>query len=97
MHKALHLFSALLFCACVPVTSQYNGQATTNGIAKTLQFDDLEYEPNIKTVQLYKPMGGRRQENNFRAATSISDQNLVLEFDDLSQNAENYMAKNHSL
>ncbi len=59
---------------------------------KTLLFEDKAYEQQIKTIQLY-PDRGTRQDNLYAAAAPLSQLNLVLEFDDLQANRNNYYAR----
>lgn len=59
---------------------------------KTLTFTDKSYEEEIRTVMLYPRTGGTRN-NLMPAVTSIQNQNLVLEFDDLQGERSNYYAK----
>src|SRR6185436_12749457 len=59
---------------------------------KVLSLSDKAYEPQIKSVQFYPD---QRVEGNmlFPSATRIEAQNLVLEFDDLQDQKNNYYAK----
>ncbi len=59
---------------------------------KELSFMDQVYENQIKTVQLY-PNAGGNQDFLQPSATSIGQQNLLLEFDDLQDNRNNYYVK----
>src|SRR5258706_10995756 len=59
---------------------------------KELSFTDRVYENQIKTVQLY-PNAGGAQDFLQPSATSIGQQNLLLEFDDLQDNRNNYYVK----
>ncbi len=59
---------------------------------KKLSFTDKIYESQIKTVQLYPNMGGT-QDFLQPATTSVAKQNLLLEFDDLQDQRNNYYAK----
>jgi hypothetical protein len=59
---------------------------------KELSFSDKIYEQQIKTVQLYPNIGGT-QDFLQPSATSIQQQNLLLEFDDLQDQRSNYYAK----
>lgn len=57
---------------------------------KELQYADVNYEPTIKTVQLY-PIGASVQ-NSFEPAVIKMDdrRKLILEFDDLREDADYY-------
>jgi len=66
--------------------------ATNASSQKTLLFEDKVYEPQIKTVQLYPDRGGV-QDNVYAAASSVDASNLVLEFDDLQADRNNYYAR----
>lgn len=59
---------------------------------KELSFADKIYEAQIKTVQLYPNVGGP-QDFLQPPATSVQQQNLLLEFDDLQDQRSNYYAK----
>ena len=76
-----HLFACLLALVAGNAFSQ-----------KKLLFDDKVYEPQIKTVQLYPDQGGL-QDNLFPAVAPVGQMNLVLEFDDLQSNRNNYYAR----
>jgi hypothetical protein len=66
---------------------------TSNTYAQpTLEIIDKSYEPQIKTVQLYPSFDGTRDYLQSPAAP-IENQNLVLEFDDLQDNRNNYYVK----
>src|ERR1041385_7354608 len=64
----------------------------TSYAQKELSFTDKVYEPQIKTVQLY-PDSDNPQDFLQPATTLITQQNLVLEFDDMQDNRNNYYAK----
>ena len=59
---------------------------------KTLLFSDKVYESQIKTVQLSPDHAGI-QDNLFPAVAPVGQMNLVLEFDDLQSNRNNYYAR----
>jgi len=59
---------------------------------KELTFTDKVYEPQVKSVLLY-PNAGGAQDFLQPAATSAGNQILLLEFDDLQDNRNNYYAK----
>ena len=59
---------------------------------KTLLLQDAVYEENIKTVMVYPPAGGIR--DNLQAAVApLHQQNLILEFDDIQESKNNYYAR----
>ncbi len=58
----------------------------------TLEFVDKNYEPQIKTVQLYPSFDGVRDYLQSPSAP-MENQNLVLEFDDLQDQRNNYYVK----
>ncbi|NOS94209.1 MAG: DUF5103 domain-containing protein [Cyclobacteriaceae bacterium] len=58
----------------------------------TLEYIDKNYEPQIKTVQLYPSFDGARDYLQSPAAP-IENQNLLLEFDDLQDQRNNYYVK----
>lgn len=81
----LTLALLLILAACTPLP-----QTSTNSGAnpKALRLEDTTYEVEIKTVRLY-PRG-----NALAPATaSLQGQNLVLEFDDLTDQRDNYNAR----
>jgi len=59
---------------------------------KELSLTDKIYEPQIKTVQLYPNIGGL-QDFLQPSTTSLQQQNLLLEFDDLQDQRSNYYTK----
>lgn len=59
---------------------------------KKLSYTDKAYEAQIKTVQLYPDFGGTRDYLQ-PAATSIQQQTMLLEFDDLQDHRDNYYVK----
>jgi len=73
---------------CVPIDQS----SSAPRIQKKLVNDDEIYEPNIRTVQLYKSV--RRLEDEVQAAVvSINDESpLILEFDDLYAEIKDYRA-----
>lgn len=59
---------------------------------KKLLLQDAVYEENIKTVMLNPPGTGYR--DNFQPAVAmLTDQNLILEFDDIQESKNNYFAR----
>jgi Domain of unknown function (DUF5103) len=59
---------------------------------KDLVLSDKVYEPQIKTVQLY-PDHGNPTDYLYPAVAPIGEPGLVVEFDDLQSNRNNYYAK----
>jgi len=59
---------------------------------KKIEFSDRTYEPQIKTVRVYPDLGGSRDYVK-PAAAPIEQQNLILDFDDLQDNRNNYYVK----
>ena len=59
---------------------------------KILSYTDKTYEAQIKTVQLYPNLGGTRDYLQ-PSATSIEQQIMLLEFDDLQDHRDNYYVK----
>lgn len=59
---------------------------------KKLVYDDRAYEEQIRTVLLY-PAQGTNRDYNLPASIPIDLQNLVLEFDDLQDDRNNYYIK----
>ncbi|QOI97927.1 MAG: DUF5103 domain-containing protein [Flammeovirgaceae bacterium] len=79
------LFFLLLATACVAV--QPSG---TDVPEKTLELSDKAYEPEIKTVRLYNLEGFATRPELNPAVTRMGNWNLVLEFDDLKDQRDNY-------
>jgi hypothetical protein len=75
-----YVLPVILMHACIVVYSQ-----------KKLVYEDKSYENEIRTVMVY-PMGGPRS-NLKPAAAPLQNQNLILEFDDLSGERANYYVK----
>lgn len=59
---------------------------------KKLGYIDQAYEPQIKTVRLYPDVGNLKDYLQ-SPATLLQQQNLLLEFDDLQENRNNYYVK----
>jgi Domain of unknown function (DUF5103) len=59
---------------------------------KNIEFADKNYEAQIKTALLY-PNAGDARDYLYSPVSSIENQNLVLEFDDLQDNRNNYYVK----
>jgi len=77
-----------LLVGCVPIQQSSTIQGD-NG--KTLQLSDLSYEPNIKTVRLFG--GADAQSHLLPAVTKLGVWNLLLQFDDLREQRDNYYAR----
>ncbi len=79
------VFFAFLFCTSIFLKGQTG-----------LKIEDFQYKETIKTVLLYPHSEGDfTPKNHLRAAVANlnSNQNLVLEFDDLSDQYQNYHVK----
>jgi hypothetical protein len=59
---------------------------------KQLLLRDHAYEPNVRTIQLY-PAFGSRENELLPAVAPITQLNLMLEFDVLDSDVENYYAR----
>ncbi|MBL7851004.1 MAG: DUF5103 domain-containing protein [Cyclobacteriaceae bacterium] len=57
---------------------------------KVLRLEDAEYEPQIRTVLLYSLVPGTQGP---QAVTKLEAQQIVLEFDDLVEDRQNYYAR----
>lgn len=82
--RAGHLKSfitLIIVCSCLSSNAQ-----------KTLSYSDKTYEQQIRTVQLFPNFGGTRDYLQ-SPATPMQEQNLILEFDDLQDNRNNYYVK----
>ncbi|MBX2945576.1 MAG: DUF5103 domain-containing protein [Cyclobacteriaceae bacterium] len=75
-----------VFSACAPVP--YGGSTSQSG-QKRLNLDDQVYEKNIKTVRLFRAEADPMSQQ-FPAVTRIGQWNLILEFDDLHTERDNY-------
>lgn len=81
-----YLFLLLLpVLSCVPIQSSTISQSNP----KTLRLTDYTYETQIKTILLH-PSGG---DNLLPAVAKLGQANLVLEFDDLRSQRDNYYVK----
>jgi hypothetical protein len=77
-----------LLSACVPL-SQSSSISDSN--PKTLRLTDYAYEPQIKTIQLHPNLG--LESDLMPAVTKLGTWNLLLEFDDLRNQRDNYYAR----
>jgi hypothetical protein len=84
---ALILLVSLL-SACVPV-GQSSSISGSN--PKTLRLADYAYEQEIKTIQLHPNAG--LEADLMPAVTKLGTWNLILEFDDLRSQRDNYYAR----
>ena len=78
-----------LTAGCVPVQQSTGIQSATT---KTIQLTDFAYEPQIKTVRI-SPAGPDSRTKLQPAVTQLGRGNLVLEFDDLHNERDNYYAR----
>ena len=81
------LLPFLLCLGCSPMT-QSSSFSESN--PKALKFGDFTYEPQIKTVLLHPVLG--TGDNLEPAVTQFGQWNLILEFDDLKGQRDNYNA-----
>jgi hypothetical protein len=81
-------FLMIVVSSCIPVTQSSSNQTDNT---KTLQLSDFSYEPQIKTVRL---SAGINSEGDLQpAVTKLGNWNLLLVFDDLRDQRENYYAR----
>jgi hypothetical protein len=73
--------------ACVPLTQS----SSISGNPKTLKLADYAYEPQIKTIQLHPNTSA--EADLMPAVTRLGQWNLLLEFDDLRNQRDNYNAR----
>lgn len=88
MDIKLYLPILIMLSACVPLTQT---STISESNPKRLQYTDFTYEPQIKTVLLHPD--GNYDANLLPAVTKLGEWNLVLEFDDLKNQVENYNAR----
>jgi hypothetical protein len=83
--KHIPVLFLIVLSNCTPIA-----QSSTNSVAnpKTLRLEDSAYEVEIKTVRLY-PKGSPLAPG----VTSLGNWDLVLEFDDLTTERDNYNAR----
>jgi len=80
---------ALLISACSPIP--YGSSGAPSG-SKTLQLSDRVYESTIKTVRLFRAEADPLSQL-FPAVTRMGKWDLILEFDDLHTERDNYYFK----
>jgi hypothetical protein len=85
----LQFLPFLLLIACTPMTQ---GTVSSSGNAKVLEFKDFAYEPQIRTI-LLNPATGTPEATLQPSLIHLGNWNLVLQFDDLNTQRENYYAK----
>jgi hypothetical protein len=87
--KSLIIILLVGLSACTPLTQ---GGYSDGGYGKTLQYRDLAYESQIKTVVLHP--GQRQPEATLLPAVAkLGEGSLVLGFDDLRPDRDTYYAK----
>lgn len=84
--KIKSLVFTLLLASCTPISQS---SLNSPGNPKSLRFHDFAYEPQIRTVVI-RPYFNDPLTWLEPATTAIGDWNLVLEFDDLRPQRENY-------
>lgn len=90
--KLFHLLLLVIALGCVPLSSGTSTVAAPE-YDKKLLLDNVNYEASIKTVQLY-PLLGYPQDEIQPAVVSLKQQiPLILEFDDLFEEVDNYYVK----
>lgn len=88
LRYTLLLLMALSLWRCAPLTPSSTNSDTN---PKTLLFIDNTYEPQIKTVLLHPSEGV--DDNLLPAVTRLGQWNLILEFDDLRNQRDNYYVR----
>jgi hypothetical protein len=75
--------------ACTPLAQS---SVNSGSNPKVLVFKDFAYEPQIRTILLHQPTGN--QESSLQPSiTRMGNWNLMLQFDDINTQRENYNAK----
>ncbi|HYF69418.1 MAG TPA: DUF5103 domain-containing protein [Ohtaekwangia sp.] len=85
MTKVISVLILLTTIACTPLVQSSNNSQSN---PKQLKLRDLAYEESIKTIRLF-PSGAP----TLPAVTPLGTWNLVMEFDDLKSDRENYLAR----
>jgi hypothetical protein len=88
MNIKINTLLLVMLSACVPLTQS---SSISESNPKILRFTDYAYEPQIKTVLLH-PIGDS-DANLLPAVTKLGEWSLVLEFDDLRNQVDNYNAR----
>ena len=88
MNKNYRLDLSMKLIACVLLVLPLS----LFGQVKKLLLQDAVYEENIKTVMVYPPATGTR-DNLQPAVATLAQQNLLLEFDDIQESKYNYYAR----
>jgi len=83
-----NLFLLFFLCSCVPLTQS---SSISESNPKSLHFSDYTYEPQIRTVLLHPTIGN--DADLLPAVIQFGQWNLVLEFDDLRNQVDNYYAR----
>ncbi len=84
-----NLIILLLFVSCTPLTQSSSNYGSDTKILRTA---DYRYEQTIKTVVI-RPFADSPDSYLLPAVTQIGQWNLILEFDDLSTQRENYYVR----
>lgn len=84
--RLLIVFLVTTACVAIP-------HSGTDVNSKVLELTDLTYEPEIKTVRLYSLQGFAQRPDLNPAVTQMGAWTLVLEFDDLRDQRENYYVR----
>lgn len=87
--KALIIILLVVLSGCVPLSQSGYSDGSTG---KTLQYKDLTYESEIKTVLLH-PGFRDVQATLLPAVSELGKMNLVLSFDDLRTDRDTYYAR----
>ena len=87
--KSNVLIFMCFLCSCTPLTQSSQNSATN---PKAMRFIDFAYEPQIRTIVI-RP--GFEDSSTYLepAVTSMGEWNLILEFDDLRDQREDYYAR----
>lgn len=87
--KSNVLIFMCFLCSCTPLTQSSQNSATN---PKAMRFIDFAYEPQIRTIVI-RP--GFEDPSTYLepAVTSMGEWNLILEFDDLRDQREDYYAR----
>lgn len=89
-HPIYLLITLFLLNCCVPIDQ--GKSSAGNHSYPSLAYADHVYSNSVKTVQLYKNNGSLRNQSE-PAVAHIGQNNLILEFDDLTVDAKVYRAR----